>query len=340
MRKQISALIITMFCLVLSATAQTNQNTMQEFQRHQITSRIKNLNLSILHLTPNQKSERKKTPVLFIHGGSFPAALAFGFRMNGKSWMDVLADEGYDVYALDFLGYGESDRYPEMSLPAENNAPLGRAKEAAADVDRAVAFILARTGASKLNLIGHSWGATVVARYAETNADKIENLVLFAPFVERKSESNAAGETASAYSCLTPQQRLEQFKSGTPDAKTVVLETDVQQFWADEWLKSNAKAKKADANTVCFPSGWQTDLDETYHGAANYNPARITNRVLLIRGEWDEIPSFADAEKLYKNLVNAATKRYVVIDKSTHVAHLEKNRFALYAEVSSFLKEN
>ena len=259
--------------------------------------------------------------------------------MENRGWT-FWRTRGYDVYALDFLGYGESDRYPEMSQPAENNAPLGKAKEAIADVDRAVAFVLARTKASRLNLIGHSWGATVVAGYAEANADKIENLVLFAPFVERINESNVSDKSASAYTCLTPQQRLEQFKRGTPDAKTVVLETDVQQFWETGWLKCDAKAKKADANTVCFPSGWQTDLDETYHGAAIYNPARIANRVLLIRGEWDEIPTFADAEKLYKNLVNAATKRYVVIDKSTHVAHLEKNRFALYAEVSSFLKEN
>jgi pimeloyl-ACP methyl ester carboxylesterase len=27
--------------------------------------------------------------------------------------MDELASAGYDVYALDFLGYGESDRYPK-----------------------------------------------------------------------------------------------------------------------------------------------------------------------------------------------------------------------------------
>lgn len=333
MQKQILTIIMT---ICLAATVQNNRAMMPKFERLQTESRIENLNLSILHLPPARRSAGKRTPVLFIHGATFPAALAFGFRMNGKSWMDVLAAEGYDVYALDFLGYGASDRYRQMSETAENQKPLGTAKEVTADVDRAVDFILARTGATKIDLIGHSWGATVCARYAESNADKIEKLVLFAPFVERKGETEAEEKPNFAYSCLAPQERINQFKSG---AKTTVLETDVLKFWADDWIKSDAGAQKTDATKVCYPSGWQSDLFETYSGAANYNPAKITNRVLLIRGEWDENPSFADAEKLYKNLTNARAKRYVVIDKSTHVAHLEQNRFALYIEVSSFLNE-
>lgn len=339
MRKQISA-IITIFCLIVTVTAQINQTTMRKFQRHQTASRIGGLNLSLLHLAPDGRPARKKTPVLFIHGASYPSALAFGFRMNGKSWMDVLADEGFDVYALDFLGYGESERYPEMSSAAENKSLLGTAREVTADVERAVAFVSARTKASKIHLIGHSWGATVAARYSETHADEIERLVLFAPFVERERDAEMSEKPTAAYSCLAPAQRLEQFKSGAPNKEKSVLETDVLKNWAGEWLKSDARAKKRDAQKVCFPSGWFADLYDTYNGAANYNPARMINHVLLIRGEWDDTPTFAGAEKLYKNLINASSKRYVVIDKSTHVAHLEKNRFALYAEVSSFLNEN
>ncbi len=56
---------------------------------------------------------------------------------------------------------------------------------------------------------------------------------------------------------------------------------------------------------------------------------------MLIRGEWDTIFSFEDAESFFLQLKNAVSKRYVVIDQSTHVLHLEKNRFALYDEVES-----
>lgn len=338
MKKQILA-IIGVLCLVIQITAQTNKTMKQDFKRHKLASRIDGLNLSLLHLEPNQKSLKKKTPVLFIHGASFPSALAFGFRMNDKSWMDVLSDQGFDVYALDFLGYGESDRYPEMRRAPDNQSPLGASEQVIPDVEKAVAFILARTGAFKVNLIGHSWGATVCAKYAGKYSDKIENLVLFGVFVERENDPEMTEKPTSSYSCLTPQQRLKQFKSRTPDKNTIVLEDDVVKYWGAKWLQSDSKSKKQDEKTVCFPSGWHLDLYHTYHGSANYNPAKIINRVLLIRGEWDDTPSFNDAEKLYKNLSNALVKRYVVIDKSTHVMHLEKNRFQLYAEVSSFLNE-
>jgi alpha-beta hydrolase superfamily lysophospholipase len=58
-----------------------------------------------------------------------------------------LADNGYDVYALDFLGYGNSDRYPEMK-DEKSRKLVGSAKEVYLDVDRAVEFI--RTTAVKI----------------------------------------------------------------------------------------------------------------------------------------------------------------------------------------------
>src|ERR1044072_1566144 len=114
-------------------------------------SRIAGLKIAITHKGPNVLSN--DYPVLFIHGSTFPSALAFDFKMDNYSWMDNLAENGYDVYALDFLGYGNADRYPEMQNISASGKPLGRAGEIYKDVDNAVNFIIQKTGKNKVYLI-------------------------------------------------------------------------------------------------------------------------------------------------------------------------------------------
>jgi pimeloyl-ACP methyl ester carboxylesterase len=43
-----------------------------------------------------------------------------------------LCGAGFDVWTLDFLGFGGSDRYPEMEADADAHAPLGLAADAVA----------------------------------------------------------------------------------------------------------------------------------------------------------------------------------------------------------------
>src|SRR5215471_20956887 len=62
--------------------------------------------------------------VLYVHGGTFPSALSIAHRFDGTSWRDALNEAGFDVWGLDFRGFGYSDRYPDMNKPAEDSAPL------------------------------------------------------------------------------------------------------------------------------------------------------------------------------------------------------------------------
>jgi len=52
--------------------------------------------------------------------------------------MDVLARAGFDVWCMDILGYGNSDRPAELSRPAEDNAPVVDTEHAVADAGRVV----------------------------------------------------------------------------------------------------------------------------------------------------------------------------------------------------------
>src|SRR2546430_15632683 len=62
--------------------------------------------------------------VLYVHGATYPAESTFDLPLNGLSWMDYIAQRGYDVYLVDVRGYGRSTRPPAMALPPEQNEPI------------------------------------------------------------------------------------------------------------------------------------------------------------------------------------------------------------------------
>lgn len=297
-------------------------------------SRIRGLQLAITYEPAKGRTDRD--PILFIHGASFPSQLAFGYRMNNYSWMDNLAENGFDVYALDFLGYGNSDRYPEMLASSSEGKPQGRAMEIYKDIDLAVNHILEQTGKTKVNLIAHSWGGSVGALYATKYPEKVAKLVLFAAITERQDSTGYTTPT-SIFEVMTPEQRVKDMRLLTPKGKECRLEPEVFNEWGDMWLGSDPLAKKLNAGSVRFPAGFDPDVEDMLHGKSYYDPAAIKAPTLIIRGEWDTYPDNTDADGLFRSLENVPYKKYVVIEKGTHVMHLEKSRFRLYDEVLHFL---
>jgi pimeloyl-ACP methyl ester carboxylesterase len=87
-------------------------------------------------------------PVLYVHGATFPSALSVAHRFANGSWRDALVQAGFDVWALDFQGFGGSDRYVEMAAPADAAGPLLLAVDAVRQLEAAVRFITERTGFS------------------------------------------------------------------------------------------------------------------------------------------------------------------------------------------------
>ena len=54
---------------------------------------------------------------IMMHGATYPGSSTFDLPVAGKSWMDYMAERGFDVYALDLPGYGRSTRPAAMDLP-------------------------------------------------------------------------------------------------------------------------------------------------------------------------------------------------------------------------------
>src|ERR1044072_9750774 len=95
--------------------------------------------------------------------------------------MDYSSAREYDVYLLDLRGYGKSTRPKEMSEKPEANAPIVRGDTAVKDISAVVDFILKRRNIPRLDLLGRSWGTTLMATYTTQHASKVERLVLYAP---------------------------------------------------------------------------------------------------------------------------------------------------------------
>jgi len=328
-------LILLTATLLLICTASIYSQKEDEYEIIKTESHIPGLNIAMLHKTPNVIFT--DYPVLFLSGSSIPSSLSISFKMNNYSWMDNLLENGYDVYAIDFLGYGYSDRYPEMKLPSSTGKVIGRATDVYLDVAKAVDFICKKTGKNKIYLIAHSWGGTVAALYTTKFKDKVEKLVLYAS-ITRRPGTESPGTIQAAYRSMTPSQRMDAFKALTPPGKQCQMEKEMMETFGNEWLLSDPLSKVLKSDSIRFPSGPQQNLEDMAHNKPYFNPAEIRVPLLIVRGEWDNYPNNNDSELLFTETENAPYKKYLVIEKSTHIIHWEAARYQLYDETLHFLK--
>ncbi len=286
---------------------------------------------------------RPERTLLFVHGATYPAHTSFDLKLDGVSWMDYIAARGYDVYLLDIRGYGKSTRPREMDDKPDANAPVVRGVTAVKDISAVVDFILKRRSIPRLNLLGWSWGTTLMATYTTENPGKVERLALYAPAWIRTtpSLSRPAGPLG-AYRAVAREQAKSRWLTGVPeDKKATLIPAGWFESWADATFATDPVGAKMTPPALRAPNGVQQDGDEFFSaGKPYYDPGKITVPTLLVHAEWDRDTPAYMAQTLFPLLVNAPGKRYVQLPEGTHTIMMEKNRLMLFEAVQAFLDES
>lgn len=303
---------------------------------YRVPSPIDGLSLFLRHLPPRQPSA--SSVVLYVHGGTFPSALSIAHRFDGRSWRDELCDRGFDVWGLDFLGFGESDRYPEMAEPAEAHGVLCSADVASLQIECAVRWLCEHHDVPRVSIIAHSWGTIAAGRFAGACPGMVQRLVFFGPVAMRAPHGEA--ERFPAWRLVSLADQWQRFTAEVPKGESPVLMRRHFDPWGEQYLDSDPASRTRTPPSVQVPSGPWQDIADAWAGRLAYDPALIRAPVAIIRGEWDSLATDADTRWLFDAMHGSPLRRDVKIARGTHLMHLEESRRALYRETETFLMDD
>jgi pimeloyl-ACP methyl ester carboxylesterase len=284
---------------------------------------------------------RGERTLLYVHGATQAASSTFDLRLDGFSWMDYIARQGYDVYLVDLRGYGGSTRPPQMGAPAADNPAIVRTDVAVRDVAAAVDHIRSRRGIRELDLMGWSWGVAIMGRYATQHTDRVHRLVLYAPQWISEGPPATAQAPLGAYRAWNMAGARAALQNGAPpDKKDELLPPERFAAWSAAAMATDPEGAKQTPPVVRTPNGIFADNQDYWMaGKALWDPSEAVAPTLVVVGEWDGTSLVSAAQAVFSKLVNAPEKRFVQIGQGTHILLLEKNRVQLYREVQSFLDE-
>ncbi|MFV0280747.1 MAG: alpha/beta hydrolase [Rhodoblastus sp.] len=281
--------------------------------------------------------------LLMVHGATYPASVVFDLPVEGASWMDRLAEAGFDVWVMDLPGYGRSQRPKEMDGPAEAAGPVITTDTAIAAVGAVVDFVCGTCGIDRLNLLGWSWGTAIMAGFAQDNGARVNKLTLFAPLwlIKGPLTLGDPGAGLGAWRAVTKDEARARWLRGVPDdAKETLIPPGVfEAFWQAAIATDSVGAAMNPPvlrapNGVVFDAGryWMKDTP-------TWTPKKLECPVLIVLGEWDSDTPPSMANRIFPQLTNAKSKRLVLLGRGTHTMALESGRDALFAEIERFLKE-
>ena len=303
-----------------------------------IDSPVPGLKLALHHEFPAARpsSRRPRLIVLFAEGSAVPTSGNAGFKIDGSSWMDDLAGSGFDVWALDYLGYGESDRYPDSTA----DTPPGRASACASQLESAAPFILSKHRAGKLSVIGDSFGSLVAGIFATRTPQLLDKLVLFAPLTPVSAPKSATeSRPAAKYNFVTADDLWRLYLSWLPEGESADLDRNFfVNRWGATYLSSDPTSRQRNPPSVMVPAGPDLDSLDIEAGHFPYDPGCIKAPTLVIFGEWDSVATEDGGKRLFALLTGTKSKRRIVIGRGTHILQLESARPALYREVRTFLE--
>jgi len=282
--------------------------------------------------------------VLFIHGAGTPSEVSFDVPYQDYSWMEFLAQGGFDVFAMDTTGYGRSTRPAAMNDPCNLSpaqqlalSPDGRAEACSPsygqqmttiasdwnDIGAVVDYLRALRGAPQVSMVSWSLGGPRAAGYAAQNADKVGRLVLLAPAYNRDTSATPPPQVPAAGAAMNTQSRddltaLWNRQVGCPDQYEQGVFKAVWQAMIE-----------SDPVGATWGPGVRRAPNVTNWGWTTAMVAATKTPTLMITGAHDGQVQPARVHDLYAD-IGSKSKVLVDLACSSHNAMWEKNHRLLF----------
>jgi len=263
--------------------------------------------------------ERPLPVLVMVHGSSISAMPSWDLHAPGAgeySMMNVFTRFGYDVWAIDFEGYGKSSR-------TSGNSDI---KSGVADLAAAVPLIARETGVQKFHLMGESSGALRVAAFAAAHPERVDRAILGA-YTYTGKDSPTLTERA---------KNLEFFK--THNTRPRPREMVASIFTRDMPGTGDPRVATALADAELkygdsVPTGTYLDMTSKL---PIIEAKLIKCPVLLARGQYDGIATEADILDFYSQLPNP-DRQLVILPGVAHSLNLGYNRQLYWHVANAFL---
>ncbi|HIJ61811.1 MAG TPA: alpha/beta fold hydrolase [Rhodospirillaceae bacterium] len=274
--------------------------------------------------------------ILYVHGATLPAETVFDLPIDGLSWADHLALNGWDVWLVNIRGYGHSTWPNAMRLPADANPPVSTTEEAVADFTAAVNFIRAERRLDSLQLLGWSWGTVIAGSFAARFPAAARALVLVTPLWAHPDPATAPAYPKTAWQEWTLAESRRRSQTGVPpDQADAILPASTVALWEQAVRTSQPPAAERVPEVFRSPTG--VLADPAWRGQAPYDPGAIIAPTLIIRGEWDNLTPGGMSLGLFDRLKSARLRSLTEIPRASHFVMAETGRTLLFDEVQAFL---
>lgn len=314
------------------------------FEEHHIESDTAGIKLYVRNKRrKGHKVFLAEKTIVMVHGATFSSGSLYDVPFNGMSFLDFLAYQGFDVFAVDVRGYGRSSRPAEMLVEPDLNPPHVATDTGVRDFATAVDFVLRFRDLKAVNIFAMSWGGTVAGAYAASNGDKVVKLALLAPqWLSDVPIPIDQGGPLDSYRLVPVHAALNRWLGTAPEyARERLVPEGWFDLWAQYTLAEETSKVDRQLGKLRATNGPIQDI-RTYWRAQNpyYQPGDIRSPVLLLHGEWDIDVPLDLAQSYFRRLTGAAYRRWVEIGEATHLALMESNRMQVYSEIASFFAES
>lgn len=272
-----------------------------------------------LYLSEKQSTTSPALGTLLLVHGSSMGSQGFDLDIPGDpdaSIMDWFACRGFNVWRVDFIGYGRSEKPDDHLATVEQAVP---------DLLAATDYIKAHGIADPVMLLGYSSGALRAALFAQNYPQRVKRLGLEA-FVYTGAGSPTLEKRA---------EKLKQWKASTrrPLSRDFLMSTMTRDH--SETTMESRKLPFIESILALedsVPNGTYIDMCENL---PLVDPRAINVPTAILRGQYDGIASDEDVLDFFR-LLPHPDKEFLCLPGVAHTAGTAKNYLRFYTAAYSF----